>query len=204
MATNQHRWKLSVSDDTLRVLEDLARRLNWAWETDRKDAKSYPINTHAVFAKIKTQLSKISRDKSKSELQTPRSVPAGRVPKRLSDLVDERTIKAVYQEQNDGSYYAALKIAAYDNRKGASAWRKILLAVNAAYPICVYGVDFIPKPRVQFLHRNLLQIADALGVPDLTHAGMVEFLNDLCPCGNRHKPDTIRKLRARRNGRAQD
>jgi hypothetical protein len=197
VATNQHRWKLSVNGAARPVLEDLARSLKWAWETDNKDPKSYPINTHSVFAEIKTQLSEISRAKLQVKSQTPKPLPAPSVPRCLSDLVAERTIKAVYEDQNDGSYHAALKLAAYDHRKGASAWRKILLAVDAAYRIGVYGVEFIPRPRVHFLHRNLLKIADVVGMDDLTHEGMVEFLDDLCPCGEKHKAETIRKLRKR-------
>jgi hypothetical protein len=194
---NQHRWKLSVSNDIRAVLEHSAKSLKWAWRTDDKDPKSYPINTHSVFAEIKTQLSEVSRAISKIDSQKQKLVPTPRLPTRLSELVAERTIKAVYEEQNKGSYNAALKLAVYQGEKGASAWRKILLAVDAAYRICVYGVESIPRPRVQFLHRKLLEIADAAEVGDLNHQGIVEFLDDLCPCGDNHKPEAIRKLRKR-------
>ena len=122
--------------------------------------------------------------------------------------MDEKTIKAVYEQQNDGSYEGALKVAASGERNGTSAWRKIWLAANAAYLIRFYGIEFIPRPRVQFLHRRLLEIADATGTNEvaddsinkLTHAGIAEFLDDLCPCGKKHKAETIRKLRKRWTG----
>ena len=202
MRGNQHRWKLWVSDHARCVLEELAQRLKWAWQTDKKYPKSYPLNTDYAFAEVHSQLSEGSQDGSKIiqpqtvELPCPPSPP-----KRLSELVQERTIKAVYEQQNDGSYEDALKLAASGERKGSIAWRKILHAVNAAYLIHSYGDEFIPTPRVQFLHRSLLKVSEEVGMNDQTHEGIVEFLDDLCPCGVRHEPETIRKLRKRWTGR---
>jgi hypothetical protein len=167
VARNQHRWKRSVSDHARRVLEESAQGLKWAWETDKEYPKSFPINTHSAFAEIRSLLTKGSRDTSQIEQQTVPSPPPP--PKRLSELVKERTIKAVYEHQNDGGYEDALELAASREMKGAIAWRKILHAVNAAYLISFYGLEFIPKPRVQFLHRNLLKIAEMVGMNDLTH-----------------------------------
>jgi hypothetical protein len=208
VAHNQHRWKDAVSEDALRVLEDSAKRLKWAWAFDKKDPKLFPINTDYVFAEIEEQLSKASQGKSRIRPQPRRLPTLSRPPKSFSALVDEKTIKAVYEQQNNGSYEGALKLAASGERKGTSAWRKIWLAANDAYLIRFYGIEFIPRPRVQFLHRRLLEIADATGsneladegINKLTHAGIAEFLDDLCPCGKKHKAETIRKLRRRWTG----
>ena len=205
---NQHRWKLWVSDDARCVLEESVQRLKWAWETDKKYPKSYPLNTDYAFAQIQSQLTEGSRDRSQIVPQPPELPSPSPAPKRLSELVHEKTIKAVYEQQNDGKYENALKLAASGEREGAIAWRKILHAVNAAYLIHSYGDEFIPRPRVQFLHRNLLKIADITsmneltheGIQDLTHEGIVEFLDDLCPCGKKHEAETIRKLRKRWTG----
>jgi hypothetical protein len=90
--------------------------------------------------------------------------------------VDEKTIKDVYEQQNDGSYEVALKLAASGEGKGASVWRKIVLAVDATYMINFYGMEFIPRPRVHFLHRKLLNIAARGGLDDISHEGIAEFL----------------------------
>jgi hypothetical protein len=197
---NQHRWKQWVSDHACCVLEKSAQRLKWTWDTDRKYPKSYPLNTDYAFAQIHSELREGSRDRSQSEQETRELPSPAPAPKRLSDLVHEKTIKAVYEQQNDGRYKDALKLAAYGEPKGSIAWRKILHAVNAAYLIHSYGEEFIPAPRVQFLHRNLLKIADVVEMDDVTHEGIVEFLDDLCPCGEKHEAETIRKLRNRWTG----
>ena len=161
MATNRHRWKLSVGDGALRVLEASKKRLQWAWAIDKKDPRSFPLNTDYVFAEIDDQLSEVLRHGSLTKPQTLNLPLLLRPPKRLSDLVDEKTIKAVYEQQNEGSYEVALTLAASGKRKGTSAWRKIWLAANDAYLIRYYGVEFIPRPRVQYLHRKLLEIRES-------------------------------------------
>ena len=123
--------------------------------------------------------------------------PRWRPPKRFSDLIDDRVIRAVFEDQNVGSYSDALKLAGSGNKAAHFTFRKILKAVEPAYRICHFGVDAAPKPRVHFLHRSLLELATSLDLSDLTHDGIVEFLDDLCPCGKRHTADAIRKLRKR-------
>jgi hypothetical protein len=199
---NRHRWKLSVNDHARNVLEGSAKRLKWAWELDKKDPTSYPLNTDREFAEIGKQLSKLLQDGSQIEPQARMMPPPPCPPQRLSDLVDEKTIKAVYEQQNDGRYAAALKLAASGEGKGASAWRKIVLAVDATYMINFYGMPFIPRPRVHFLHRKLLNIAERVGLNNISHEGIAEFIDDLCPCGKKHKSGTMRKLRKRWSGTA--
>jgi hypothetical protein len=197
MGINQHRWKQFLSDHVRRVLEKVAERLEWEWKTDMEDPKSYPMNTDYAFAQIKRQITEGSRGRTQIAQQTIELPPSLPPPTHLSELVDERTIRAVYEQQNDGTYQDALKLAVSGDSQGFSAWRKILHAVSTAYLIDRYGHELAPKPRIQFLHRKLLEIADVAGLKELTHQGIVEFLDDLCPCGKKHKVDAIRKLRQR-------
>jgi len=197
VGVNQHRWKQSLSDYSRSVLEEAADRLDWAWQTDMKGPTSYPLNTNYAFGEIKGQIMEALRGRSRIIHQAIGLPPPPPPPGRLSQLVDERTIRVVYEQQHDGTYQNTLKLAASGDRKASSAWRRILRAVNAAYLIGHYGDEFIPKPRVQFLHRELLEIAEVAGLQDLSHQGIVEFLDDLCPCGKRHTAEAIRKLRKR-------
>ena len=56
-----------------------------------------------------------------------------------------------------------------------------------------FGGDDGPKPKVHFLHRELLGIAKSVE-PGLSKEGLAEFLDFICPCGKKHKPEAIRKL----------
>jgi hypothetical protein len=188
VSENQRRWKTWVGVPIRDMLEQAAERLAWAWTCDEKDPTSYPVNTEYAFAEIKEQLRGEVRRRAKLSVPTP--------PRTLFDLIDERTIKAVYEDQNEGSYEKALQQAA--GFRGSRAWRKIWRAIDAAYSIGHYGIDSAPRPKVQFLHRNLLEIVESEQLVGLTLEGIVEFFDDTCPCGKGHKLDTIRKLIQRR------
>jgi hypothetical protein len=197
MQKNQHRWKQWISAHAREVLEDSEEEIKWAWSEDNKHKKAYPRNTDSVFAEINQRLLEGRQNKLAIEPR-PRKLPRPRgVPKRLSDLVEERIVKAVYEDRNSGSYKDALKLAGTREKRSRSAWRKIRYAIDVAYRIHMAGDDSIPSPRVHFLHRSLLEIAYAQGITEQTYEGILEFLDDLCPCGKKHKPDAIRKLKGR-------
>lgn len=186
-----HRWKNNLDDRLRALFGDAADHLKWAWGVDRKHPKSYPINTDHAFWEIREQVKTPTREVKRTKLKLPPP------PTKVSDLVDEVTIKAIYEDQNTDSYREALKEAA--GFQGSRAWHKIWRAINAAYFVR-YGDDFIPMPRVHFLHRRLLQLANSEPLTGLTLVGLVEFLDDMCPCGKKHKVDAIRKLEGRITG----
>jgi len=193
----QHRWKEWLDADMCGVLEDAAARLKWAWEVDMKHPRSFPVNTHYGFCEIWEWIEECQRrgqpEVERKRLVLRRSSP----PTRFSELVDDGIIRSVFEDQNVGSYSDALRCAASGDKSAHRAFRKILKAVEPAYLIAHFGDEFAPRPRVHFLHRNLLDIGDLVQLSDLTPEGIVEFLDDLCPCGRRHKPDAVRKLRKR-------
>jgi hypothetical protein len=103
----------------------------------------------------------------------------------------------VYEQQNADSYKEALRDASQGGPYGSTAFHKILRCLMPAYMMEFYGID-LPRPKVKLLHRGLLAIAEQLIIDEAD--GIVEFLNDLCPCGKTHRHDALRKLL----GRVQD
>lgn len=193
VAQDRHRWRKWIEDVRVRdVLNDAAKGLEWAWKLDKKDPQHFPVNTWYLFVQTKEDLE--NRPLARSGAKLP---PASPPPQRLSDLLDERTIKAVYENHNEGIYEDALKKAAKGYGEGRSAWRKLARAIDTAYLISHCGIDFAPRPRVHFLHRELLEITNSEHLRDLSLEGIVEFFDDVCPCGREHKTDAIRKLRKR-------
>lgn len=187
---NQHRWKRSLNPRTVEVLEEAAQRLEVSWEWDRKDPESYPINTDHVLCETVARLRAPSQVQPTEKGLPPSSPPA----KSVHDLIDESTVRTLYEQQHAGSYERALKQASEGFSRGFAAWRKIANSLTAAYRIDFGGTDFIPKPRVHFLHRELLDIAKMLELDQLTSKGLVEFLDDVCPCGKKHTSEALRKL----------
>jgi hypothetical protein len=193
---NQHRWKASLDDRTCGVLEKAVPELEWAWRTDgRGRGDSYPLNTDYFFGELKLRLREQSTLQESPKLSLALPVP----PRHLADLINEKTVMGVYEEQNEGSYEDALRQAALGFGGGHRAWQKIRRAIDWAYQIDYLGLEATPKPRLQFLHRHLLEVAELVEIDDLKHEGIAEFLDDICPCGvKQHNPDAIRKLRARK------
>jgi hypothetical protein len=191
---NLHRWKKSLSAATVAVLLELAMDLKACWAKDRKHPRSYPIYTGEALWEAKNRLS----GRQPKTQQTPGKLPLpSSPPESLFDLIDDKIVKTVFEQQNSGSYRAALRQAARGGTEGSIAFRKLLNSIEAAYYVEIY--EIIPKPRVNFLHRELLEIAEELELDQLTHLGFKEFLDDLCPCRTGHTVEAIQKMRKRLN-----
>ena len=118
VGNNQHRWKSSLGEDICGVLDDAAARLAWAWKADMKYPRSFPMNTSYAFDEIDEWIKECQRGgEPKVELKGLPN-PRSRTPKRFSDLVDDRLIRAVFEDQNVGSYSDALRLA--DSRDKAA------------------------------------------------------------------------------------
>jgi hypothetical protein len=126
------------------------------------------MNTSYAFCEIDEWIKECQRRGEPRIERKGLPIPSSRPATRFSDLVDDGVIRAIFEDQNAGSYSAALKLAASGDKEAHRTFRKILKAVAPAYLICHFGDDTAPKPRVHFLHRNLLELATSLDLSDLT------------------------------------
>jgi hypothetical protein len=195
---DQHRWRKWVSDKRkLGVIDDTREKLIWAWKTDCDKSWSYPVHTDQVFFEIKQMIQKhqSSIQVRQTEVIKPKSK---RSIESFSELISERTLELVYESQNSGNYQDALNCAAFGrDRLARRTLRRILKAAEIAVEIDQIGIERFPKPLIHLAHKRLLELAGQLGLNGLTHAGILEFVNDLCPCGKKHTLEQIRKLRIR-------
>jgi len=189
-------WWDPLTSQTHQVIEEAAESLKWAWETDEKDRKSYPVNTSHAFAELTRQIKEIPRSTETRIKPTLRDFLARRrqPPTSFSELISEEVIRAIYEDQNADSYQNALKRAA---SRHSPTFFKILKAIREAYFVECYGTE-PPRPKkTNFLHRGLLDIANLAGLTALTAEQLADFFDKICPCGKEHDPDAIRKLRGR-------
>ena len=187
---NQNRWKMSLEPRVVEVLEETAERLRLSWERDIQHPKSYPVNTDYALRETEADLRpppQVQRSAKGLPAPAPRA-------KSVHELIDESTVKRLYEQQHADSYSRALKQASEGYGRGYAAWKQIVNCLRVAYLIEFGGDDFIPKPKVHFLHRELLGIAESLELDHLIKEGLVEFFDDICPCGKKHNAEAIRKL----------
>jgi hypothetical protein len=190
-----HRWRDWLDNDAVRqILENAAENIAWAWGVDQEYPKSYPVNTGQLLYEIRTRIEESLKPKKPLPIPKRSKGIRPRPPRSFSELIADRAIQVVYEDQNSGTYKDALVLASRGDRP---TFRKIVRAIESVYVMDQVGPDALPRPKTQFLHRNILQIAKVSGLNDQKDEGILEFLDDLCPCGTKHQLDAIRKLRER-------
>lgn len=190
-----HRWRDWLDNNAVRqILENAAENIAWAWRVDEEYPKSYPVNTGQLLYEIKTRIEESLKPKKRLSIRKgSKQLLRPRPPESFSELIEDRAVQVVYEDQNSGTYKNALVLASRGDR---STFRKIMRAIENVYVMDLIGPGALPRPKTQFLHRNILQIAKVSGL-DQKDEGILEFLDDLCPCGTKHQLDAIRKLRKR-------
>jgi hypothetical protein len=193
---SRHAWAEFVeSPEVLHLLWKSREHLERAWQSDQKDPKSYPLNTSFVLAEIRAAVANRPGARSIRRLTLPKS------PASLSELISERTVKTIWEENHSGRFVDAIaQAAATDYKNPAKSWKvfqSIIRAIESAYLVDYVGLELLQRPKVNILHKGLNEIANAAGIGDQTEEGFAEFLDDLCPCGLKKHREAVRKLSSR-------
>lgn len=173
-------------------LWEAKKKLKDAWGWDLQDPKGYPINTSYALSQARASLT--------LRVRTRRVKILGRLkkPRKLADLVPEKLIKTIWEEQNRGTYLDALRRASViDIKKHQESWKVfqgIVRATETAFLVNFLGNVVLSKPKVSILHRGLNKIARDVGLQGLTRSGFAEFLDDLCTCEITNHEGAVRKL----------
>jgi len=153
------------------------------------------MNTALALAKIQDAL------KNRSKRSVARPIPAPQTPRRLAELISEKLVKAIWEDNHSSRFEDAIMRAApksfEDLHKSWKVFQQIIRATEAAYRVNYWGMEFLAKPKANILHKGLDEIAKIAGLKDLTEKGFAEFLDDLCPCGLKNHREAIRKLSRR-------
>jgi len=194
---DKHRWAEWIEQqEVVAFLWRSKDRLERAWEADRQAPTGYPINIFHALNEIQHRLA-MKRPRTSRPIHIPEPIK----PKTLAELVPEKVVKAVWEDQHSGTFEDAISKSVPNNfEEHLKSWRifqGIVRAVEGAYGVNVFGLEVLPRPKVSVLHRGLLEIANAAGLRDLTTAGLTEFFDDLCPCGIKNHKEAIRKLSSR-------
>ncbi|MGC1620482.1 MAG: hypothetical protein WA765_18475 [Candidatus Acidiferrum sp.] len=197
---SRHRWVGWIqSREVEELLWKTKEPLKDAWERDRKD-KSYPMDTSYLLAYLRGELSRHASGKHPVKQRRKRLLIA-RTPRTLSELVPERFVRSIWEDQHSGSFDDAIRVAAQMSPNNQDRpWKMfqgILRAMEAAYTVSFFGPEILSMPRVSILHRDLKQVAIAAGLEGQTRVGFAEFLDDLCPCGLKSHREAVRKMESR-------
>jgi hypothetical protein len=188
-------WLERVPKKRAQLLTSVRKALKTAWSSDRQGSDGFPLRTDHVLFEIVTRL----RGRRARRI---RRLPKPKTPKTLKELFDAdlaRTIHTVHEYLYEESLTDAFN--RLDSPVVHEAFDQINHAVKVALDVNRYGAQTLPRPRGNWIHRQLLQIARAAKLESLTNREMAEFFNYLCPCGARHTREAIKKFRQRHSGR---
>jgi hypothetical protein len=197
---SRYRWTEWIgSPEIVSFLWQAKEQLRIAWERDKK-YKRYPMNTSYLLGHLRGKLWRNASGKRPVKQQRKRFLVA-RTPRTLSELVPERYVRSIWEDQHSGNFDDAIRIAAQlGPDSGDRPWkvfRGILKAMEDAYYVAFFGHDILPMPKVSLLHRGLKKLAIEAGLEDQTREGFAEFFDDLCPCGLKNHREAVRKMESR-------
>lgn len=131
----------------------------------------------------------------------PRKRPKkkGIVPRqatRLRDILPERAIEQVHEYLHEEPFREALA-ELYSPADRSRAFNRIKDTINNALYAEHFGYEALPKPRGNWLHRQVLGALTAAAPGKFTDSEMVTLFDYFCPCGIEHNREAIKKFRWR-------
>jgi hypothetical protein len=192
----KHAWLERTSRKRVQLLTRTTAQLRTAWRRDRAGSDGFPFNTAYLIGEVRARLQGGSPRRS-LRLGAPKPKPL----KQLGDILKEKTVRAVYEYLYEEPFSDAMRQLNAGYREGEQAFNQISEAVKVTLGVSWIGAEMLPKPRGNWLHRQLLEVAKAAHLGHLTNREMAEFFDDLCPCRSKHTRETIKKFRQRRASR---
>jgi hypothetical protein len=187
-------WMLKskgVSKGNIRLLLDSTEQIRVAWDRDDRGTKGFPMQTAGLLYEIETRL----KGRRPRKRRTPRGIIL-KEPTRLSDILPESTVEQVHEYLHEEPFREALaELHSADHR--SRALNRIKDTIDNALYAEHYGYETLPKPRGNWLHRQVLGVLTAVAPGKLSDSEMVNLFNYFCPCGTEHNREAMKKFRWR-------
>lgn len=179
-----------VPKRNIKLLLELKNQIREAWDWDDQGTKSFPMYTAHLFYEIETRL----------KGRRPRQRRKGKgivlkTPTQLRDILPERTVQQVHEYLYEEPFKEALAELRSDTR--SQAYERIRNTILNALRVEDIGYDVLPKPRGNWLHRQLLGVLAAAAPGKFSDSDMAKLFDYFCPCGTEHNREAIKKFRWR-------
>ncbi|MBZ5658009.1 MAG: hypothetical protein LAO56_22330 [Acidobacteriia bacterium] len=188
----------NVSRGNIKFLLESKAHIKQAWDWDDQGTKGFPMNTANLLYEIETKL-KGSRPRKRQSLEPKKKLLGSIVLKRatrLKDILSERTVEQVHEYLHEEPFREALG----DLRSAdihSRAVHRIKETIASALDADHYGYEALPKPRGNWLHRQLLGALRAPAPGKFSDSDMVKLFDYFCPCGSEHNREAMKKFRWR-------
>lgn len=190
-------WMLKskgLSNAKIRFLIESKDRIGQCWDWDEKGTKSFPINTASALSEIAGKLKGL-RPRKHRRRSRQRAIVL-KVANRLSDILPERTVQDVHEYLHEEPFREALaELSSADTL--SQALSRIRETIDHALYVHREGYDTLPKPRGNWLHRQLLDTLKSAAPGKFSDRDMAKLFDYFCPCGTEHNREAMKKFRWR-------
>jgi hypothetical protein len=185
-------WMLKAkgaSKRNIRLLLSSTESIRRAWDQDDRGTKAFPMNTAFLLGQIDGRLRGLRPRK-------PRKGILPKVPTRLRDILQENTVQQVHVYLHEEPFLNALDELRSDDAK---ALGRIKETIDTALDLVCFGEQALPKPRGNWLHRQILSFIQASTSEKFTDSELAELFDYFCPCGSSHNREAMKKFRWRQS-----
>jgi hypothetical protein len=190
-------WMLKskdVSKGNIKLLLESKEAIKQAWNWDDQGTKNFPVNTGQALYEIETSLKGSRPSRKRRNSRNKGIVP--RQAARLADILPESTVEQVHEYLHEEPFREALA-ELYSPEGRSRAFNRIKDTISNALNAEHYGYETLPKPRGNWLHRQLLRALTAAAPGKFTDSDMVKLFDYFCPCGSEHNREAMKKFRWR-------
>ncbi len=187
-------WMLrskDVSKGNIKLLLESRDQIRQAWDWDDQGTKSFPMNTAHLLDEIDSRL-KGWRPRRRKLRKLPYPTP----PKRLQDILSEGTVRQVHEYLHEEPFDEALADL-HSRDTDSHALHRIKETIDSALYVEHFGYESLPKPRGNWLHRQIIGVLSAAAPAKLSDSEMVKLFDYICPCGVEHNREAMKKFRWR-------
>ena len=151
----------------------------------------FPMNTANLLYEIESKLKG-----QPVRYRKLRKIPYPRVPRRLQDILPERTVRQVHEYLHEEPFDEAL-VELHDPENRSRAFQRIKETIENSLFAEHYGYESLPKPRGNWLHRQIIGVLSAVAPGKISDSEMVQLFDYICPCGIEHNREAMKKFRWR-------
>jgi hypothetical protein len=119
-----------------------------------------------------------------------------KVPTRLRDILPESTVQRVHEYLYEEPFTEAL-VELHSTDARSQALERIRNTILNTLTVEQHGYEALPKPRGNWLHRQILDVLTAAAPGKFSDLEMVKLFDYFCPCGTAHNREAIKKFRWR-------
>jgi hypothetical protein len=188
-------WMLkskNVSKVNIRLLLESKDQINLAWDRDDRGTKRFPMNTAHLLYERGALLKGWRPRKNRKKGMRIRL----KEPKCLGDILPDRDVEQIHEYLHEEPFREAL-IDLYSQEGHSRALKRITETVGAALFAVQHGYETLPKPRGNWLHRQILDVLTAAAPGKFSDRDMAKLFNYFCPCGAEHNREAMKKFRWR-------